>query len=78
MAAAAGMQKHATTVSLTMTWSAPLVSRLVTAAENPPLGWYSSTLDHKQPAIAAVMEMSASASVEVDFAIEIAFNVQRS
>jgi hypothetical protein len=64
-------------VALTMTWSAPLVARLVSAAEDPPLGWYSSTLDQKQPAIAAVMEMSSSTGVEVDFELQIAFNTSR-
>jgi hypothetical protein len=65
-------------VALTMTWAAPLDARLVSAAEDPPLGWYSSTLDQKQPAIAAVMEMPATASVEVEFEIQIAFGTARS
>ena len=65
-------------VALTMTWSAPLVARLVSAAEDPPLGWYSSTLDQKQPAITAVMEMPQSSGVEVEFEIQIAFGASRS
>jgi len=58
-------------VVLTMSWTAPLVARLESAAEDPPLGWYSSTLDQKQPSIAAVMELPSSSSTTVEFEIQI-------
>jgi hypothetical protein len=58
-------------VILTMTWPAALAARLVSASEQPPLGWYSSTLDRKQPAITAVLEMPAVAGVSIDFEIQV-------
>jgi hypothetical protein len=61
------------TVTLTMTWNPPLAARLVSAAEHPPLGWYSSTLDRKQPAIAAVMEAAASETMNVEFELQVSF-----
>jgi hypothetical protein len=65
-------------VTLKLTWSSALAARLVTASEHPPLGWYSSTLDRKQPAITAVIEAPAvagvSSQVVVDFEIEIELN----
>jgi len=61
-------------VTLTMTWPAALAGRLVTASEHPPLGWYSSTLDRKQPAITAVVEMQADASTSLDFDIQVEIN----
>jgi hypothetical protein len=65
-------------VTLKLTWSSALAARLVTASEHPPLGWYSSTLDRKQPAITAVIEApavaGASSQVIVDFEIEIELN----
>jgi len=61
-------------VTLTMTWPAALAGRLVTASEHPPLGWYSSTLDRKQPAITAVVEMQTDASTSLDFDIQVEIN----
>jgi hypothetical protein len=66
-------------VILTMTWPAALTGRLVTASEHPPLGWYSSTLDRKQPAITAVVEMQAQdtqalAGTALDFEIQLKIN----
>jgi hypothetical protein len=61
-------------VTLTMTWPSALAARLVTASEHPPLGWYSSTLDQKQPAITAVLEAPASAGASFDFQIQIDVN----
>jgi hypothetical protein len=64
-------------VILTLTWPSALAARLVTASEHPPLGWYSSTLDRKQPAITAVIEAPAQAgassqiSIEFDLSIEL-------
>ncbi len=64
-------------VMLTLTWPSALAARLATASEHPPLGWYSSTLDRKQPAITAVIEAPAQAgacsqtSIDFDLAIEI-------
>jgi hypothetical protein len=48
----------------------------VTASEHPPLGWYSATLDRKQPAITAVLEMRAAtagvaALVSIDFDLQV-------
>jgi hypothetical protein len=61
-------------VTLTLTWPVALAARLATASEYPPLGWYSSTLDRKQPAITAVLEAPASASTSIDFLIQIDIN----
>lgn len=66
-------------VILTMTWPSTLAGRLVTASEHPPLGWYSSTLDRKQPAITAVLEMQAGPSstggrISLDFEIRVEIN----
>jgi hypothetical protein len=62
-------------VILTMTWSAALAARLVTASEHPPLGWYSSTLDQKHPAITAVMTappgLGASSQISLEFDLTI-------
>jgi hypothetical protein len=61
-------------VVLTMTFPSALACRLETAAEDPPLGWYSSGLDQKQPAIAAVMEALANASASFHFELQIDFS----
>lgn len=65
-------------VTLTLTWPSALAARLVTASEHPPLGWYSSTLDRKQPAITAVMEAPAvagtSSQISLDFDLTIDIN----
>jgi hypothetical protein len=58
-------------VILTMTFPSTLASRLQTASEHPPLGWYSSALDRKQPAITAVMQMHASARICLDFELRV-------
>jgi hypothetical protein len=62
-------------VELALTWSPALAARLVTASEHPPLGWYSSTLDRKQPAITAVIEAPAlagtSSQISLDFDLSI-------
>jgi len=64
-------------VTLTLTWPSALAVRLVTASEHPPLGWYSSTLDRKQPAITAVIEApvvagtSSQSSIEFELSIEL-------
>ena len=62
-------------VTLTLSWPSALAGRLVTASEHPPLGWYSSTLDRKQPAITAVIEApvvaGASSQVSIDFDLTI-------
>ena len=65
-------------VTLRMTWPSTLAGRLVTASEHPPLGWYSSTLDRKQPAITAVLEMQADSdqtggrsSIDIEIQVEI-------
>jgi hypothetical protein len=65
-------------VTLTLTWPSALAGRLVTASEHPPLGWYSSTLDRKQPAITAVIEAPAAAGTSsqssIDFELTLAIN----
>ncbi|MEJ1964038.1 MAG: alginate lyase family protein [Gammaproteobacteria bacterium] len=61
-------------VTLSLRWPATLTARLVTASEHPPLGWYSSALDRKQPAITAVLEAPASAGTSVDFELQIEIN----
>jgi hypothetical protein len=58
-------------VTLTMTWPSALAARLVTASEHPPLGWYSSTLDRKQPAITAVLEAPACAGASFDIELQV-------
>jgi hypothetical protein len=62
-------------VILTMTWPAALAARLETASEHPPLGWYSSALDRKQPAITAVLELGAeprtATPLSIDFELQI-------
>jgi hypothetical protein len=58
-------------VILTMTWPTALAGRLETASEHPPLGWYSSALDRKQPAITAVLEMRAAARTSIDIELQV-------
>jgi hypothetical protein len=58
-------------VVLTMTFPSALACRLETAAEDPPLGWYSPGLDRKQPAITAVMETLAAASASFHFELQL-------
>jgi hypothetical protein len=61
-------------VVLTLTFPSALACRLETAAENPPLGWYSPGLDRKQPAITAVMETLARASAAFHFELQLEIN----
>jgi hypothetical protein len=61
-------------VVLTLTFPSALACRLETAAENPPLGWYSPGLDQKQPAITAVMETLAQASAAFHFELQLEIN----
>ena len=58
-------------VTLTLSWPVALAARLETASEHPPLGWYSSTLDRKQPAITAVLTMPVTTGIAIDFELQV-------
>jgi hypothetical protein len=58
-------------VTLTLTWPSTLAARLETASEHPPLGWYSSTRDRKQPASTAVLAMPVTTGVAIDFDLQV-------
>ena len=58
-------------VTLTLTWPSALAARLETASEHPPLGWYSSALDRKQPAITVVLEMPVTTGISADFDLQV-------
>ena len=63
-------------VTLTLTWPSALTARLVSASEHPPLGWYSSTLDRKQPAITAVIEVPAVAGTSSQSSLDFELSIE--
>jgi len=58
-------------VTLTVTFPAAFASRLETASDHPPFGWYSPNLDLKQPAITAILEALVPASASFGFELQV-------